>query len=99
MSELQATRRVVRIRLAGQWRYIAAEEASRYRDALGVALPPGLPEAFLEPGDDPSAISCRVTPARMAPSRAADAAARFGFGEAACAGAGTMLAAESSRRR
>jgi ATP-dependent Lhr-like helicase len=31
----------------------AAEDASRLRDALGVALPPGLPAAFTESVDDP----------------------------------------------
>ncbi len=31
----------------------AAEDASRLRDALGVALPPGLPQAFTDPVDDP----------------------------------------------
>ena len=28
------------------------EDAARYRDALGVALPPGLPEALLDPVED-----------------------------------------------
>ena len=32
---------------------IAAEEASIYRDALGVELPPNLPAAFLESADAP----------------------------------------------
>ena len=37
------------VRIAGGERYIAAEDAARYRDGLGVALPPGLPAALLEP--------------------------------------------------
>ena len=35
--------------MAGEKRLIAVEDAARYRDALGVPLPPGLPAAFLEP--------------------------------------------------
>jgi ATP-dependent Lhr-like helicase len=34
-------------------RLIAVEDASRYRDAIGVPLPPGLPEALVEPVADP----------------------------------------------
>jgi ATP-dependent helicase Lhr and Lhr-like helicase len=34
--------------MAGEERLIAAEDAGRYRDALGVMPPGGLPEAFLE---------------------------------------------------
>jgi len=32
---------------------IAAEDAGRYREALGASLPVGLPEIFLSPGPDP----------------------------------------------
>ena len=38
------------VRLAGEERLIAAEDAGRYRDALGAMPPGGLPEAFLEGG-------------------------------------------------
>ncbi len=53
LHELEGERRAVRIRVAGEERWIAAEDAARFRDALGAALPPGLPQAFLEPVDDP----------------------------------------------
>ena len=33
-------------------RFIPVEDAARYRDALGVPLPPGLPESLLEPVRD-----------------------------------------------
>jgi ATP-dependent Lhr-like helicase len=49
---LVAERRAVGVRIAGEERLIAAEDAGRYRDGLGVVIPPGLPEAFLEPVDD-----------------------------------------------
>ena len=53
LESLEATRRAVRLRIAGEERWAAAEDAARLRDALGVALPPGLPGAFLEPVEDP----------------------------------------------
>ena len=45
-------RRALLVRLAGEERLIAAEDAGRYRDALGVMPPGGLPEAFLDGGPD-----------------------------------------------
>jgi ATP-dependent helicase Lhr and Lhr-like helicase len=45
--------RVLELQIAGEPRLIAAEDAARYRDALGIALPPGLAPAFLEPVADP----------------------------------------------
>ncbi|HUS62046.1 MAG TPA: DEAD/DEAH box helicase, partial [Acidimicrobiales bacterium] len=50
---LVATRRAVLVRVAGEPRLIAAEDAALYRDGLGCALPTGLPEAFLEAVADP----------------------------------------------
>jgi ATP-dependent Lhr-like helicase len=44
---LEAERRAIRIRVVGEDRLIAAEDAGRYRDALGAMPPSGLPEAFL----------------------------------------------------
>ena len=40
------------VRIAGEERTIAAEDAGLYRDGLGVVPPPGLPAAFLEPVPD-----------------------------------------------
>jgi ATP-dependent Lhr-like helicase len=45
-------RRAVIVRIAGEERLIAAEDAGRYRDALGAMPPSGLPEAFLAGGPD-----------------------------------------------
>src|SRR5262249_25073664 len=47
-SALLDERRAVQVRLAGELRLIAAEDAGRYRDALGVMPPGGLPDSFLE---------------------------------------------------
>jgi ATP-dependent Lhr-like helicase len=45
-------RRAIRVRVAGTERLLAAEDAGRYRDALGVMPPAGLPDAFLAGGPD-----------------------------------------------
>jgi ATP-dependent Lhr-like helicase len=45
---LVRARRVLEIQVAGEKRLIAVEDAARYRDALGVPLPLGLPSAFLQ---------------------------------------------------
>jgi ATP-dependent Lhr-like helicase len=64
--------------LAGEERLIAAEDAGRYRDALGAMPPSGLPDAFLEGGPD----SLRQLVLRFAKGRGpfttADADDRFG---------------------
>ena len=52
LEKLVAERRVAKVRIAGEERYIAAEDAGLYRDALGVPEPPGLPETFLEEHPD-----------------------------------------------
>jgi ATP-dependent Lhr-like helicase len=44
---------VVAIRIAGETRWIAAEDAGRYREAIGASLPIGLPDVFLDPGAEP----------------------------------------------
>jgi ATP-dependent Lhr-like helicase len=49
---LEAERRAVRVRIAGDERLIAAEDAGRYRDALGVMPPSGLPDVYLEGGPE-----------------------------------------------
>ncbi len=47
IEALEHERRVVRVRIAGEERLIAADDAGLYRDALGVPSPGGLPDAFL----------------------------------------------------
>ncbi|MFY9550354.1 MAG: DEAD/DEAH box helicase, partial [Thermoanaerobaculia bacterium] len=53
LAALMRERRVIRVTIAGEERFAAAEDAGRLRDALGVVPPAGLPEAFLEPVADP----------------------------------------------
>src|SRR4051812_38664438 len=54
IDALAAERRAVRLRLGGELRWIAAEDAGLFRDALGAVPPGGLPVAFLT--DVPDAL-------------------------------------------
>ncbi len=76
-------RRVLRIRIAGEDRLIATEDAGLYRDAFGVQVPQDMPEAFLE--TVPDALTAAVARYARAhgPFLASDVAARYGIGEAA----------------
>ena len=49
LAELLAEKRAIEVVVAGEARYVAADDAARYRDALGCALPLGLPAAFTDP--------------------------------------------------
>lgn len=49
LAELEATRRAIRLRISGEERWIAIEDAGRYRDAVGASPPAGVPEAHLAP--------------------------------------------------
>jgi ATP-dependent Lhr-like helicase len=62
LGELERERRAIRLRVGGEERYVAADEAGLYRDALGAVPSGGLPDAFLE--DVPDAL--RVLVARFA---------------------------------
>jgi ATP-dependent Lhr-like helicase len=53
LKDLEASRRVIAVRVAGDDRWAAIEDAARLRDALGTALPVGVPQVFLEPVPDP----------------------------------------------
>jgi len=52
LEKLAKERRVIAVRVAGEERHVAAEDAGLYRDALGVPPPAGLPETFLEQHPD-----------------------------------------------
>ncbi|MGH9269885.1 MAG: DEAD/DEAH box helicase, partial [Ilumatobacteraceae bacterium] len=49
LRALLAEKRAIELNIAGEVRVVAADDAARYRDALGCALPLGLPQAFTEP--------------------------------------------------
>jgi ATP-dependent helicase Lhr and Lhr-like helicase len=78
-APLEAERRAVRVRIGGEESLIAAEDAGRYRDALGAMPPSGLPDAFLESGGDPlGGLLVRFARGR-GPFTTAEAAFRFGL--------------------
>jgi ATP-dependent helicase Lhr and Lhr-like helicase len=79
---LVAARRVLSVRVAGEQRYIAVEDAARYRDALGVPLPPGIPESLLQPVRDPLGDLALRYARTHAPFTVADLAARHALGAA-----------------
>ncbi|AGZ45404.1 ATP-dependent helicase [Actinoplanes friuliensis] len=74
------TRRALQVRIAGEERWIGVEDAGRYRDALGVALPVGVAEAYLEPVTDPLGDLVARYARTHGPFAAATCAARFGLG-------------------
>jgi len=81
LSWLEAlTRRAIAVRIAGEERWIGVEDAARYRDALGVALPVGVAEAYLEPVADPLGDLVARYARTHGPFAAATCAARFGLG-------------------
>ncbi|MGH3787025.1 MAG: ATP-dependent helicase [Pseudonocardiaceae bacterium] len=82
LAELAATRRTIMVRIAGEQRWVTIEDAGRVRDALGVALPVGVPEAFTEPVTDPLGDLVLRYARTRGPFTAAAAAQRFGLGVA-----------------
>jgi ATP-dependent Lhr-like helicase len=99
VAELLADRRAVRVRIAGQDRMIASEDAGRYRDGLGVLPPPGLPEAFLAPVDDALLQLVRRWGRTHGPFLAREPAARFGVGVGAIEEVLERLAADGRLER
>ncbi len=82
LSELVAARRAVETTLTGEHRYAAVEDVGRLRDAVGVPVPIGTPDAFVEPVDDPLGDLIGRYARTHGPFTAADVAARLGLGTA-----------------
>ena len=80
LAGLEEARRAIRVRIAGDERWTAIEDAGRLRDALGVPLPVGIPEAFLELVADPLGDLVSRYARTHGPFHAADVAVRFGVG-------------------
>ena len=78
-AALEADRRAITVRVGGEPRLIAAEDAGRYRDALGAMPPGGLPGAFLEPSEAPLRSLLGRYARGRGPFTTAQAAARFGL--------------------
>jgi len=77
IGKLMRARLVLEVQVAGEKRLIAVEDAARYRDALGVPLPPGLPRAFLQEAPDALLDLIRRFARSHGPFTTPEAAGRF----------------------
>lgn len=91
--QLASARRAIQVRIGGGDHWAAIEDAGRLRDALGTALPVGVPEAFTEPVKDPLGDLLARYARTHGPFTSTAAAARFGLGTAVTDGALQRLAA------
>ena len=82
LTALVAARRAIRTSYAGREWWAVIEDASRLRDALGVPLPMGIPDAFTESVADPLGDLVSRYARTHGPFTAGDVAARFGLGTA-----------------
>jgi ATP-dependent Lhr-like helicase len=79
IAALREARRIIEVPIAGEMRFIAVENAARFRDALGVPLPAGLPAALLEPAGDALTDLLRRYARTHGPVASSDLAVRFGL--------------------
>ena len=82
VATLERARRIVTLAITGEPRLVAVEDVARYRDALGVPLPAGIPEALLEPVRDPAGDLALRYARSHGPFTAREMAARYGLGPA-----------------
>jgi len=82
LATLADARRAVPVRMAGEERWAAIEDVGRLRDGLGVPVPPGVPDAFTEPVDDPLADLVSRFARTHGPFTVADVSARLALGAA-----------------
>jgi ATP-dependent Lhr-like helicase len=77
LEQLRAERRAVAMRIGGEERWIAAEDAGLYRDAFGAVPPGGLPDTFLEPVEEPLARIVRRYARTHGPFTTAEVSRRY----------------------
>jgi ATP-dependent Lhr-like helicase len=94
VDRLIRARRLLEINIAGERRLVAAEDAARYRDGLGIPLPPGLATALLEPVAHPVLELIRRYARTHGPFTLGEPAERFALDVAAVENALRQLAAE-----
>ncbi|MGE0217288.1 ATP-dependent helicase [Mycolicibacterium sp.] len=80
LEGLLGAKRALPVSFAGQTWWAAVEDIGRLRDGVGVAVPVGVPVAFLEPVVDPLGELLSRYARTRGPFSTADAAARFGLG-------------------
>ena len=79
LADLEAQRRVIQVRWAQTVHWAAIEDAGRLRDALGAALPVGIPEEFTEIVTDPLGDLVRRHARTHGPFTAHEVAERLGL--------------------
>ncbi|HEX7834510.1 MAG TPA: crosslink repair DNA glycosylase YcaQ family protein, partial [Pseudolysinimonas sp.] len=94
LTDFARANRVLRATIAGDDRWAVIEDASRLRDALGVPLPHGVPNAFLEPVGDPVGDLVSRYVRTHGPFTAQNAATRLGLGVAIVTDALRRLASD-----
>ncbi|SIO15249.1 ATP-dependent helicase [Agromyces cerinus] len=94
LAALVAARRAAPVSFAGQSWFVAVEDVSRLRDALGVPIPPGLPEVFGEGVRDPLGDLVARYARTHGPFTVPALAARFGIGQAVASAALARLGGE-----
>jgi ATP-dependent Lhr-like helicase len=94
LADFARANRVFSATIAGDQRWAVIEDASRLRDALGVPLPHGVPNAFLDPVADPVGDLVSRYVRTHGPFTAQDAASRLGLGIAIVTDALRRLASD-----
>jgi ATP-dependent Lhr-like helicase len=79
-KQLADARRAVEVRMGGEARWAAIEDVGRLRDGLGVPVPPGTPDVFTDPVDDPLADLVARHARTHGPFTAEEVATRLGLG-------------------
>jgi ATP-dependent Lhr-like helicase len=79
LNHLRKVGRLLEIKIAREERFIAVEDAARYRDALNISLPAGLPASLLEPSAQPVLELLRRYARTHGPFTVTEAASRFGL--------------------
>ena len=94
VQQLVEEKRAIEIGVGGEMRFAAAEDAARYRDAFGCAIPMGLPMAFTDPVARPLEELIGRYARTHGPFVTADVSSRFGAPLERIAGALAALEAE-----
>ena len=79
IDQLVRERRAIPVRVAGEERLAAVEDAGRLRDALGVSIPLGLPDAFTETTEAPLGSLLARFARTHGPFRTSEVTERFGL--------------------
>ena len=79
LGTLTAERRAFQVRIGGEERWVAVEDVARYRDAVGVQPPRGVPDVFLQMSTDALETLLLRWARTHAPFTARDPAERWGL--------------------